>query len=178
MVRWHHQLDGHEFVQAPGVGDAQGSLECCSPWGRKESDTTEPTELDWTNCCPLRKLVRFAVGVPWSGSFILVPGAKSYALKLVNWNFFQSGLLLTSPQDQVRGLLLGAPPGWSYEMVLCQTHCASWVSPAIKVLTDLSRLAQICAVSQDMGLFCAETKKDPHKWRQIGQPSLWTCLAF
>ena len=46
MVRWHHQLDGHEFVQAPGVGDAQGSLECCSPCGRKESDTTEPTELD------------------------------------------------------------------------------------------------------------------------------------
>ena len=33
---WHHQLDGHEFEQAQGVGDAQGSLACCSPWGRKE----------------------------------------------------------------------------------------------------------------------------------------------
>ena len=41
MVGWHHQLDGHEFEQAPGVGDGQGSLVCCSPWGRKESDTTE-----------------------------------------------------------------------------------------------------------------------------------------
>ena len=41
MVGWHHQLDGHEFEQAPGVGDGQGSLACCSPWGRKESDTTE-----------------------------------------------------------------------------------------------------------------------------------------
>ena len=41
MVRWHHKLDGDEFEQAPGVGDAQGSLACCSPWGRKESDTTE-----------------------------------------------------------------------------------------------------------------------------------------
>ena len=40
-VEWHHQLDGHEFEQAPGVGDGQGSLVCCSPWGRKESDTTE-----------------------------------------------------------------------------------------------------------------------------------------
>ena len=38
---WHHRLNGHEFEQTPGVGDAQGSLECCSPWGCKESDTTE-----------------------------------------------------------------------------------------------------------------------------------------
>ena len=40
MVGWHHRLDGLEFEQAPGVGDGQGSLTCCSPWGRKESDTT------------------------------------------------------------------------------------------------------------------------------------------
>ena len=46
MVGWHHWLDGHEFEQAPGVGDGQGSLACCSPWGRKESDTTE--WLNWT----------------------------------------------------------------------------------------------------------------------------------
>ena len=41
MVGWHHQLDGHEFEQAPGVGDGWGRLACCSPWGHKESDTTE-----------------------------------------------------------------------------------------------------------------------------------------
>ena len=41
MVGWHHLLDGHEFEQAPGVGDGQGNLACCSPWGHKESDTTE-----------------------------------------------------------------------------------------------------------------------------------------
>ena len=41
MVRWHHRLDGHECEQALGVGDGQGSLVCCSPWGHKESDTTE-----------------------------------------------------------------------------------------------------------------------------------------
>ena len=41
MVRWHHQLNGHEFEQAPGVGDGQGGLACCSPWGCKELDTTE-----------------------------------------------------------------------------------------------------------------------------------------
>ena len=41
MVRWHHQLSGHEFEQALGDGDGQGSLACCSPWGPQESDRTE-----------------------------------------------------------------------------------------------------------------------------------------
>ena len=41
MVGWHYRLNGHECEQAPGSGDGQGSLMCCSPWGRKESDTTE-----------------------------------------------------------------------------------------------------------------------------------------
>ena len=41
MVGWHYRLNGHEFEQALGVGDRQGSLACCSPWGHKESDTTE-----------------------------------------------------------------------------------------------------------------------------------------
>ena len=41
MVGWHHHFDEHEFEQALGVGDGQGSLACCSPWGRTESDTTE-----------------------------------------------------------------------------------------------------------------------------------------
>ena len=42
MVGWHHRLNGHEFEQAPGVGDGQGSLVCCSEWGHKESYKTEP----------------------------------------------------------------------------------------------------------------------------------------
>ena len=41
MVGWHHRLDEPEFEQAPGIGDGQGSLACCSPWGRRESDRTE-----------------------------------------------------------------------------------------------------------------------------------------
>ena len=46
MVEWHHRLNGHEFEQGPAVGDGQGGLACCNPWGRKESDTTE--QLNWT----------------------------------------------------------------------------------------------------------------------------------
>ena len=41
MVGWHHQLNGHEFEQAPGVGDGQGGLACYSPWDLKELDMTE-----------------------------------------------------------------------------------------------------------------------------------------
>ena len=45
MVGWNHQLDGHEFAQAPGVGEEQRILVCCNPWGCKES---EP--VNWTEC--------------------------------------------------------------------------------------------------------------------------------
>ena len=41
IVEWHQQLNGHEFDQALGDSEVQGSLACCSPWGRKESDITE-----------------------------------------------------------------------------------------------------------------------------------------
>ena len=41
MVGWYHQLDGHEFQQASGVGDGQGSLVCCSPWDCKDLNMTE-----------------------------------------------------------------------------------------------------------------------------------------
>ena len=46
MVRWHHQLNGHEFEQTPGDSKEQESLVCCGSWGHKESDTTE--WLNWT----------------------------------------------------------------------------------------------------------------------------------
>ena len=45
MIGWHHQLNEHEFEQTPGGGEGQESLVCCSPWGHKESDTTE--RLNW-----------------------------------------------------------------------------------------------------------------------------------
>ena len=47
MVGWHHRLNGHEFEQAPGDGEGQGSLACCSPWGRKKLDVTE--RLNYNN---------------------------------------------------------------------------------------------------------------------------------
>ena len=54
MAGWHHWLNGHEFEQPPGVGNGQGSLACCSPWDRKESDTTK--WLNWTEAFYMHKV--------------------------------------------------------------------------------------------------------------------------
>ena len=54
ITGFYHRHDGHEFEQAPGVGDGQGSLACCSPWGCKESDITEGLNwLNWWSFLPL-----------------------------------------------------------------------------------------------------------------------------
>ena len=74
MAGWHHRLNGHEFEWTLGVGDGQGGLVCCSPWGCKESDTTE--QLNWTqlintliiNKCPSHSMVK---PVAWSSSVSL-----------------------------------------------------------------------------------------------------------
>ena len=50
MVGWHNQLNGHEFELAPGVGDGQGSLVCCSPWGRSQTQLSDWTELNYLIC--------------------------------------------------------------------------------------------------------------------------------
>ena len=52
MIGWHHRLDGHKFEQAPGVGDGQGSLACCSPWGRRVGHN-RATELNCFRVCGL-----------------------------------------------------------------------------------------------------------------------------
>ena len=54
MVGWHYRFDGHEFEEAPGVGDGHGSLVCCSPWGRKELDMTERIHCGEGNGTPLQ----------------------------------------------------------------------------------------------------------------------------
>ena len=68
MAGWHHPLNGQEFEQAPRVGDQQGSLACCSPWGCKESDTNE---LYWTHICFKIKKIFYIFAIPcgmWVGS--------------------------------------------------------------------------------------------------------------
>ena len=56
MVGWHHWFNGHEFEQAPGICDGQGSLVCCSPWGHKESDMIE--WLNWRGIVTVFKFLK------------------------------------------------------------------------------------------------------------------------
>ena len=80
MVGWHHWLDGHEFEQALGVGDGQGSLECCSPQGRKESDTTE-----WLNWNELKEYACPPFFYPGSFSESKWSSIKTYKLLIPCW---------------------------------------------------------------------------------------------
>ena len=61
MVGWHHWLDGHEFEQAPGIGNGQGSQVCCSPWGCKDWDMTERLNwlIDFNDCLVTKTLPDF-----------------------------------------------------------------------------------------------------------------------
>ena len=77
MMGWHHRLDGHEVEQAPGVGDGQGSLACCSPWGRKESDMTE--QLNLTELKGSIKTQRGGMGREVGGGFRMGNTCKSMA---------------------------------------------------------------------------------------------------
>ena len=74
MVGWHHWLDGHEFEQAPGDGEGQRNLACFSPWGRKESDTTEWLNNSnsrlvgqWCHAGQCRHGHRGGLNPPWPG---------------------------------------------------------------------------------------------------------------
>ena len=85
MVEWHHQLDGHEFEEALGVGDGQGSLACCSPWGHKESDITE--QINWTEPCGRamgNKAVQWRINLTRKEVWPLPLATRSWPLGL--WN--------------------------------------------------------------------------------------------
>ena len=62
MAGWHHQFNGHELEQAPGVGDGMGGLACCSSWGCKELDMTEQLNwLNWTEAFPSEHIYYFYI---------------------------------------------------------------------------------------------------------------------
>ena len=77
MVRWHHQLNGQEFEQTPGVGGGQGSLACCSPWGHKELDTTE--WLNWTDSGTVTFLIERHLSQWHLLSIVLLKGIATHS---------------------------------------------------------------------------------------------------
>ena len=81
IVGWYHSLNGHEFEQALGDGEGQGSLACCSPWGPRESDTTERLQ----NSSSLKGFTKLWIIKPELWRF---PKLKSYCEELSQLCFF------------------------------------------------------------------------------------------
>ena len=106
MVGWHHWLDGHEFEQAPGVGDGQGSLACCSPWGHKELDMTEwPNWTDAVNS-------RLNGKVPHAGKDWGQKEERASEDEMAEWHYLCSGHELgqTLGNDEGQGGLACCSP--------------------------------------------------------------------
>ena len=106
MVGWHRRLNGHEFEQALGDGEGQGNLACCSPWGCKESDTTE--RLNW-----------MLLSILWAS---LIHGLMSYYFWKIFIYYLQIILLLCSLS---LSFTAGIP-------ITCMLHClilfhSSWM---------------------------------------------------
>ena len=89
MVGWHHWLNGHEFEQAPGVGDRQEGLACCSPWGCKGLDTTET--LNWTE--RLWTCTQWFLKIIWSIYSLIIFSNCFYFWRLELNLIFQPGNL-------------------------------------------------------------------------------------
>ena len=93
MAGWHHRIDGHQFEEAPGVDERHGGLVCCSPWGRKESDSTEQL-----NCMNKIRMcagsISFKSCLKWSPNFDELPWLLSSCLR---WFLGFSSLVSASP---------------------------------------------------------------------------------
>ena len=105
MVRWHHWLDGHEFEQLLGDSDGQGSLACCSPWGCKESDTTE--QLNWTDFQASQFSYNCSTSVEFEGSCIIITIVFMYLL-LIQLLMTTYLLSLSLPNHPCSSLIPGA----------------------------------------------------------------------
>ena len=110
MVGWHHRLNGHEFELALGVGDGQGRLSCCNPWGCKELDKTE--RLNWNNLMYIGYLA-------WqhAGHVVRASQMATIAINLILQLLKMDGNIAWSPR-------MPLCPGWSSP----QTRTFAWVS--------------------------------------------------
>ena len=138
MVGWHHRLNGHEFGWTPGVGDRQGGLGCCSPWGHKESNTTE--QLNWTEQTFVNEVMGLDVMslVFWMLSFKPAFSLSSFTLiKRLFSSFtlsaFQFSHSVMSSSLWHHGLQHAGPPCPSSSPRVCSNSCplSQWCHPII-----------------------------------------------
>ena len=144
MIGWHHQVNGHEFEQAPGDDEGQGSLVCCSPWGHKELDMTE-----WLNNNKLPQ------GHPWC------PGA----CQIIQISHLTgSPGNLTKPALTIRKLISLSPAyyhscPWIYLLYVALPGSFLWFGAATIVLPF------ICMSVSMFYWYCQPKKKNPKSYK-------------
>ena len=105
MVGWHHWLSRREFEQAPGVGDGQGNLECCSPWDHKESDSTERVN---NNMSPIFLFISWIVVLSINESLVSVQLLSLVQLFVTLWTAVHlASLSITNSQSLVKLMSMG-----------------------------------------------------------------------
>ena len=111
MIGWHHWLNGHEFEQALGVGDGQGSLACCSPWGCKKSDTTERLitflggNLNGHMLVSVCAVLAWLCPILWDPMVCSPPGFSVHGIlqaKILQWVAMPSSRGSSQPRDQTQ----------------------------------------------------------------------------
>jgi len=107
IIGWHYWLDWHQFEQAPGVGDGQGSLVSCSPWDHKDSDTTE--RLKWTELMSMWGVISCVVG--W-GCLLWPVCSLGKTVSLCLLHFVLQGQTCLLLQVSLDFLLLHSSPLW------------------------------------------------------------------
>ena len=143
VVGWHHLLDGHEFEQAPGACNGQGSLVCCSPWGHKESETAK-----WLNWTELNIYVIHClfIWLPWV--LVVAPGifglcwgmgdllVVSRGIQFPNHGsnpgplHWEQGIFTTGPPEKSLGfLLLNFSFAWGFKGTKMTFHSLSNPTP-------------------------------------------------
>ena len=130
MVGWHHWLDGHEFGWTPRVGDGQGGLACCSPWGHKESDSTGRLSwTDWNKGYLFRNTRVLANNIPFplfSGKICIIQ--ERIARCLWNFTFWKLFCIHSSQYVMKRGKTFL----WQQETILCPKRWFSqYPSPSL-----------------------------------------------
>ena len=156
MVGWHHQLNGHVFQWTPGVCDGKGGLVCCSPWCRKESNTTERL-----NRLTDRQLERMGAGdltfedghfcrlLVYRLTFQLFLSPYSVFLSQTTWGAFS---LSNLPPVSCRiGSSLAAQGPWGLHVLHMELYLS--LSPSLSSVSGASKFSKFSGISGETSCF-------------------------